>query len=64
LVPASTFENSETIKLMLPLKQVKRIIVTSQLYLAKGGESPRENEEEKHNRKGGNLLETFWGDTT
>jgi len=58
-VPASTFENSETTKLTLPLKQAKRIIVTSQYYLAKGVEPARENEEKKHWRGGGNLLEVF-----
>jgi hypothetical protein len=35
-----------------------------QHYLAKGTESAKENEEEKHNREGGNLLEAFWGNTT
>jgi hypothetical protein len=60
-VSTSTFEKSETIKQTLPLKQVKRNIVTSQHYSAKGAKSPRENKEERRSREGGNLLEAFWG---
>jgi hypothetical protein len=52
------------IKPTLSLKQVKRNIVTSQHYLAKGAGSARKNEKVKHRREGGNLLEAFWGNTT
>jgi hypothetical protein len=60
-VAASIFEDSETIKQMLPLKQVKRFIVASQHYLAKEVESARENEKDKHRRESRNLLKAFSG---